>query len=60
MLNIGTKVRDKVTKYEGVVTAVTHYLDATSRVLVQSTSLDKDGDIRAGEWIDVGRLEPAE
>lgn len=46
MIKLGTRVRDKETKFEGIVTARAEYLYNETRVLVENT----DGTGRPIEW----------
>lgn len=46
MIKLGTKVRDKETKFEGVVTARAEYLHENPRVMVEA--VDNTG--RPIEW----------
>lgn len=54
-INLGDKVRDKVTGYEGTLTARCEYLTGVPRFEV--SCLDKDGKV-VGSWFDGDRLEP--
>ena len=55
MIEIGMTVRDKVTGYQGLVTAITTYITGCDRALVTPRVLP-DGKIES-EWIDVPCLE---
>lgn len=65
---LGDTVRHTITKYEGVVIAVTTWLNGCERLSVQSKKLDKDKkpqehqvfDIQELEVIDVGSHLPAQ
>ncbi len=50
---LGCTVKDSVTEFTGTVTEIVHYLDGTSRVLVEAIATD--GGI-ASAYIDVGRI----
>ena len=49
-------VRDKITGYKGLVTAITTYITGCDRAQVAPREL-RDGKIQSGEWIDVPCLE---
>lgn len=53
---LGMKVKEAVTGYVGVVTGIATYLTGCTQALVVPEKLDKDGDMRKGEWLDVERL----
>ncbi len=48
MIKLGSKVKDKVTGYEGIAVARTTYLTGCDRYSVQSEKLDKDK--KPNEW----------
>lgn len=54
---MGRTVRDKITKFEGIVTGHTEYLTGCSRLLLEPVGLKKDGGSRDAEWIDAQRVE---
>jgi hypothetical protein len=58
-VNLGDKVRDRVTGLEGIVVAKTEWLNGCVRVVVQ-TRLDKDGKVPDGYNVDVEQLEVLE
>jgi len=53
--DLGTKVRDKITGYEGTITARVEHLNGCVRYCIQGKA--KDGKIPDGEWIDEQQLE---
>ena len=55
-VNLGDKVRDPVTGFEGVVTTRCEYLHGPPRVLVES-KVGNDGKLNS-EWFDETRVEP--
>ncbi len=56
MIEFGTKVRDKITGFEGTVVARDQWQHSGSRVGVQSEGLH-DGKPIPIQWIDVERVE---
>ena len=54
MINLGDKVRDSISGYEGIVIGIgiTEWLHQCRRIGIQPTALDKDGKPMAIEWID--------
>jgi len=55
MINLGDKVKDTITDFEGTVVARIIYLNGCVRCQVQAKEL-KDGKIIESEWIDEGQL----
>lgn len=53
---LGRPVVDKVTKFTGVVTAVSFDLYGCVQAVVSPSGLDKDGKLRESVWFDVNRL----
>jgi hypothetical protein len=53
---LGVTVRDRVTKFEGVVTSVSFDLYGCIQAAVNPV-VDKDGKLPDGRWFDVNRLE---
>jgi len=56
MENFGKKAKDKITGFEGVITALCHYMYGCSQYLLTPT-IDEAGKRRDGEWFDTGRIE---
>jgi hypothetical protein len=56
---LGTRVRDRVTGYSGVVTSIAFDLYGCIQAVV-NPGLDKDGKPIDSGWFDVGRLEVTE
>jgi hypothetical protein len=56
MIELGQKVRDKVTGFEGIVVCVSEWLNGCHRVGVKPP-LDKDGNDRDEYWVDAKQLE---
>jgi len=55
-IELGKKVRDKITGFEGIVTARTEYLHGCNRYYVEP-KVGKDGSHREGQTFDEGSLE---
>jgi len=59
MIELGDRVRDKVTGFEGVVLAVTTCLYEATTCRVHPTQLKpNEGGIADNMWIPLGQLEP--
>lgn len=56
---LGARVKDVVTGFEGVVMARTEFLNKCIRYGVQSSSLDKDGRVMSNEHFDEEQLVAA-
>jgi len=56
MLELGMKVKDKITGFSGVVTGICLYLSGCNQVLVVPP-VRKDGSFVDGQWLDLQRLE---
>ena len=54
---LGVRVKDSVSSFEGVVLGRCHWLTGCNQYVVTPTELDKDGKRRDGEWFDENRLE---
>jgi len=59
-MELGQIVKDKVTGFSGLVTARAYYLTGCTQYLITPTDLDRDGNIREGEWLDDSRVEIVE
>ena len=59
MVNLGDKVRDVVTDFEGIVIGRVEYLTGCNQCLV-TPKIDKDGKRQTGEWFDEQRLQVLE
>ncbi|MGH9424388.1 MAG: hypothetical protein ACRD3J_30735 [Thermoanaerobaculia bacterium] len=53
---LGSRVRDKISGFEGIVTSICQYDNKPNRVQVTAQSLSERGAI-IEEWIDEDRLE---
>ncbi len=56
MIELGQKVRDEITKIEGIAVAYTVYLNGCVRYCVQP-QIDKEGKFREEIWIDEQQLK---
>lgn len=54
---LGDLVRDKVTKFSGVVTGATVWFNGCKRYAVQSQKLPKDGTVPEAVWFDEQQIE---
>jgi hypothetical protein len=59
-VELGCKVKDLITGFEGIVTGRTLWLTGCVQFVVVSQELDKDGKRRDGEWFDEQRLKVLE
>lgn len=55
MINLGSKVKDKITGFSGVVTGFVTYLSGFNQALVVPR-VGKDGAFKDGQWFDEQRL----
>ncbi|MFL5327383.1 MAG: hypothetical protein ACJ8C4_00580 [Gemmataceae bacterium] len=55
-MELGIRVKDKITGFVGVVTGFVQYISGCNQVLV-APPVDKDGKRIDSEWFDVQRLE---
>lgn len=56
MLELGSKVKDRITGFSGIVTGRCQYLSGCSQALV-SPSIGEDGAYKEPHWLDEQRLE---
>ena len=56
MIELGIKVKDKITGFEGVVTGYVEYLSGCNQALV-APRVKEDGSLIDSEWIDEQRLD---
>ena len=56
-VEMGARVRDVVSGYEGIVSAYTVHLTGCDVVAIKSRKLDKDGKTQDPLWVDVTRVE---
>ena len=57
MIELGQKVKDRITGYEGIAIARLEYISGCIQYCVKPNKLDEKGKIIEGEYIDVGQLE---
>lgn len=61
MTNLGDRVRDKITDYEGIAVARATYLHGCVRILVQAQAVEKDKGVPVeAVWFDEGQLDVLE
>ena len=58
MADIGSKVKDSITGFTGIVTGKVQYMNGPHQSLVKPDFL-KDDCMIEGQWIDDARLDPA-
>lgn len=56
-INLGDRVSDRISKFTGIVTSITTYLNGCVRFAVNPEKLGKDGDIVEGRIFDYGDLD---
>lgn len=57
MINLGDRVRDKVTGFEGIVVCRSEWLQGCVRLSVQPEKLDKEGKVKESVTFDELQLE---
>lgn len=55
MITLGCQAKDKITGFEGIVTGRCEYLFGCAQWGI--TPLAKDGEVKATNWFDEGRVE---
>lgn len=55
-VELGDRVKDPLTGFNGIVTAITVWLNGCIRVAVQPEKLDKEGKVREDRYFDQGSL----
>lgn len=55
-INLGDRVKDKITGFYGIVVAITHWLNGCVRVSIQPEKLEKDGKIPDSQAFDEAQL----
>jgi len=53
---LGSKVRDRVTKFEGTMTGHAKHLTGCDTVCITPT-IDSDGRLRDNAWFDIDRID---
>ena len=56
-VNLGDLARDRITGYEGVVVAITTWLNGCVRISIQPRKLKEDGGYPKGETFDAHQVE---
>lgn len=56
-VNLGDKVRDRVTGLEGIAVARTQWLNGCVRIAIQPAKLDKDGKVQESTYVDEPQIE---
>ena len=56
-IELGDRVQCKITKFKGVVTCVSKWLNGCNRIAVQSEKLDDRGNVVESHWFDEPQLE---
>ena len=56
MAELGTRVRDRITGFTGIITGVCYYISGCNQAMVVPP-VDDQGKRRESEWFDVQRLE---
>jgi hypothetical protein len=62
-LALGDRVKDRISGFEGIITARSEYLFSGPRVYVEPCLPGDDSKLLPGEWFDIARVEavkPAE
>lgn len=57
MIELGDRVKDTITGFSGIVTAVAYYLNGCVRICVQPEKIKDDGSLIDSEWFDDTQLE---
>jgi hypothetical protein len=56
-IELGSKVRDSISGFSGILWARTRWLFGCVRVAIQSTELDKDGNPKDPQWFDEAQVD---
>lgn len=59
-INLGDRVRDRISGFEGIVSAKSEYLNGCVRILVDPESLEDSGKLIKGAWFDDVQIELVE
>lgn len=55
-INLGDKVTDKITGFQGIVTGIVHHITGCHQALL-APKVKEDGALVRSEWFDLDRLE---
>lgn len=56
-INLGDKVRDKITKLEGIAVAKIEFLNGCLQYAIQPEGLNKDGEVKEQSFVDSQQIE---
>jgi hypothetical protein len=56
-LQLGDKVKDKITGFEGIATSRTVYINGCVRIGIQPVKLSKEGKTQEADYFDEGQIE---
>ena len=59
MVTLGSRVRDTITGYEGIVTGRSEFLNGCVSICIARSEVTKDGDVKF-EWFDEQRVKVIE
>lgn len=51
--SLGDQACDRITGFEGIVTGISGYLNGCARVMIQPSTLDKEGKMLEPQWFDI-------
>ena len=54
-ISLGDRVKDKITGFTGIATAISDYIDGCQQVLI-NPPVKEDGSFVSGHWFDAERL----
>ena len=56
-IKLGDKVKDRISGYKGIATAIAAYLNGCTRVLIEPIKLDDEGNMLKSLWFDDVQVE---
>ena len=56
-IKLGDKIRDKITKLEGIAISKTQFLNGCTQYQIQPEGLDKDSKVQESEFVDEQQIE---
>lgn len=59
-MELGMKVKDMVSGFQGIITGKVYWLNGCERVLISPDTVKQDGGIMEGEWFDVQQVSVIE